>query len=622
MKKITMWIMAEEQLEIQEIDQLEDLVKDNAVRFNKLKHTYFKNFINKSGNYLDFLKTGSRHFIFQLPETIDEIFLKKENAPLFWLLESPLLLTCEKLINENNNWNKNSDKDEIKKNYAKWVIATEREQKKIFASITLKTIKNSSYSLTFIDLIYYALILIFDETFNNPVKALEELERAKGIVEETVSELEVRKNINYLIQLYKGYALLALGEMEEASKELSFAIDNKISGITAKVYFAYLSAIQKRYDFTKALLSDIMQFDLERLRYAIDNSSNVLLNFFLNNPIFPNIFFYYEFAPYSDYIQLELITNNLDTKKVLQNLFNRLDKLKKFEFEEYYPEETIKTIKFLYDICEQHSDNQNVFLSFAGNYINERFHLLLDDILSNIKEKQYENYNRIMSLYQKSIEESEKLTEQYSKEVDEIKAGMQKKLSTSVHQIEEYVKDELWEVEERKKNINFQNKFDPAVSFRNSMSYNVIVSIIVFIIGGVAAYFNNSSYFENDFYVMLGRIILTGVKWTSLTFVIGFFISVFISGLVLFDRSNEKQRLERRTLELQKQKEISIDMLKKEAEQKQKALSEGYIERIEGHKKKIEDIKKEKARQEPLLLAEAEAQLAPFKENFSTLYVK
>jgi hypothetical protein len=306
----------------------------------------------------------------------------------------------------------------------------------------------------------------------------------------------------------------------------------------------------------------------------------------------------------------------------LPNLFNRLDKLKKFELEEYYSDETKQAVKFFYDISEQHSDNQNIFLSFASEYVNRRFHEILDDILDNLKEKFYDNYNRVMSLYQKSIEESETLTEQYSKEVDDIKAGMKKKLATSIQQIEEYVKDELWEVEERKKNLNYQNKFDPAVSFRSSMSYNVFVSIIVFIIGGAAGYFNNSNYFDNDFYVMLGSIILTGVKWSALTFVIGFFISVFISGLVLFDRSNEKQRLERRTLELQKQKEISIDMLKKEAEQKQKALSEGYLERIETHKKKIEDIKKEKARQEPLLIAEAEEQLAPFKEKLSTLYVK
>lgn len=154
------------------------------------------------------------------------------------------------------------------------------------------------------------------------------------------------------------------------------------------------------------------------------------------------------------------------------------------------------------------------------------------------------------------------------------------------------------------------------------MSYNVVVSIIVFIIGGIAGYFNNSSYFENDFYLMLGRVVLTGVKWSSLTFVIGFFISVFISGLVVFDRSNEKQKLEKRTVELQKQKEMSIDMIKKEAEQKQKALSDGYLERIESHRKKIEDTKREKERQEPLLIVQAEEQLVPFTEKLSPLYLK
>jgi hypothetical protein len=126
------------------------------------------------------------------------------------------------------------------------------------------------------------------------------------------------------------------------------------------------------------------------------------------------------------------------------------------------------------------------------------------------------------------------------------------------------------------------------------MSYNVVVSIIVFIIGGMPDILTTQIILKTIFILMLGRIILTGVKWSALTFVIGFFISGLISGLVVFDRSNEKQKLEKRTLELQKQREMSLDMLKKEAEQKQKALSEGYLERIETHKKKIEDIKTRK----------------------------
>lgn len=611
-----------QQLEIQEVEQIENLYERGAIKLNKLKHTYFKNYIKKNESYLDFLKTGSRHYAFQLPENIDEIFLKKENAPLFWLLESPVLTSCEKMFNENPNGNKHSGRNEIKKNFTKWVIATEQSQKKIFAALTIKEIKSNLNSLTFIDLIYHSLVLIFDENIRNPFKALEELAKAQLLVDESSLLPEIKKELSYLIKLYKGFALLTLGNNEEAATELSYAIDNKECGITAKFYFAYLSAIQKREDFAKALIKEILNYDIDRLNYAIDSSSVVVLNFFLNNPVFPNITNYYEFSSYSDYIQSELIESGLDTKKTVSTLLVRLNQLKKYEFDEYYTDETRQTIKFLYDLYEQHSLNQSIYLSMVAKYINDKFHYVLEEIQSRIKDKLFENYNRSMEHYKKSIDESEKLSEQYKHEVDEIKISLQKRLATSIQQIEEYVKDELWQVEEIKKNIAYQNSFDPAVSFRNSMSYNVVISIIVFIIGGMAGYFNNSDFFDNDFYLMLGRVILTGVKWSALTFVIGFFISAFISGLVLFDKSNEKQKLEKRTMELQKQKEMSIDMLRKEAEQKQKALSEGYLERIESHKKKIEDIKREKERQGPLLIAQAKELLEPFIEKLSPLYLK
>ncbi|MBK7632431.1 MAG: hypothetical protein IPJ23_17355 [Ignavibacteriales bacterium] len=610
-----------EQLEIQETEQLENLFESNAIKFNKFKHTYFKNYLGKNESYLDFLKMGSRHFSFQFQENIDEIFLKKENSPMFWLLESPLLTTCEKLFIENLTGNQQSDRTEIKKNFTKWVIASEPSQRKMFAALTLKEIKNSSTSLTFIDLIYHSLILIFEETIRNPYKAIEELIKAQLYVDESALSAEIKKELIYLIQLYKSFAFLSIGNNEEAATELSFAINIKDSGIVARFYFAYLSAVQKREDFTKALIKEILKFDLDRLNYAIDCSSIVSFNFFLNNPVFPNICYYYEFAPFTDYIQQDLIENDLDRKRIVQSLVQRLNQLRKYEFDEYYSDETRHTIKFLYELNEQHAHNLSIFLSLAANYINEKFHSVLDDIQSKIKEKLYENYNRVMELYQKSIEDSENLSNQFKHEVDDIKSSLQKKLATQITQIEEYVKDELWEVEERRKNLPYQSSFDPAVSFRNSMSYNVVVSIIVFIIGGIAGYFNNSNYFESDFYLMLGRVVLTGVKWSSLTFVIGFFISALISGLVLFDRSNEKQKLEKRTLELQKQKEMSLDMLKKEAEQKQKALSEGYIERIESHKRKIEETKREKERQEPILIAEAEKLLSPFTEKLNPLYL-
>lgn len=186
---------------------------------------------------------------------------------------------------------------------------------KIFAALTVKEIKSSINFLTYIDSIYYSLILIFDESIRNPYKAIEELNKAQSSVDESFLTPEIKRDLNYLIQLYKGFAFLTLGNNEEAATELSYAMDIKESGITAKFYFAYLSSTQKRDDFTKALIKEILNYDLDRLNYAIDCSSIVVMNFLLINPVFPNIVNYYEFSPYTDYIQSELIESSLDSKK-------------------------------------------------------------------------------------------------------------------------------------------------------------------------------------------------------------------------------------------------------------------------------------------------------------------
>ncbi|MDT3695771.1 MAG: hypothetical protein ROY99_05210 [Ignavibacterium sp.] len=621
MKEKCLHFMDFSQIELQETEQIDELIELNAIKFRKLKHQYLKGYLKKNETYLDYLKTGSRHFVFQLPDEINEIFIPKENSSFFWLLESPTLLACEKYFNENSN-SRNSDSLELKKNFTKWAINSDPNQKRIFASITLKSFKDFYNSPTFIDLIYYALVLNFEDSIRDHQKSINYLVKAQEQLNETSIEPAVKKEIEYLILLYKAFAHIALANFEEAAEELNYAIDIKTNGINAKFYFAYVSALQKRDDFTKGLLKDILDYDIKRINYAIESSSIILLNYFMTNPVFPNIGEYIEFSTLSDYILKDLIESSIDSNNLIRTIVPRLNNLKKLDYDEYYSDEARSAIKFLYDVCENYSQDNSFYTNMISGSINNKLHGLLDSVTENIKEKLYENYYRIMSLFENTIAESEKLIEQYSKEVGEIKSGLLKRLATSIEQIEDYVKDALWEIEERKKNLNFQPKYDPAVTFRNSMSYNVLVSIIVFIIGGIAGYFNSSDYFENDFYLMLGRIILTGVKWSSLTFVIGFFISGFISGLVIFDKSNEKQRLEKRTLELQKQKEISIDILKKEAEQKQKALSEGYLERIESHKNKIEETKKEKANQEVVLKTEADEKLQPYIEKLKPLYNK
>lgn len=68
------------------------------------------------------------------------------------------------------------------------------ESEKLFASITVKELKSNLYTLTFVDLIYHSLILIFEDSLRNPAKANEELVKAHLIVEESSFTAEIKRN--------------------------------------------------------------------------------------------------------------------------------------------------------------------------------------------------------------------------------------------------------------------------------------------------------------------------------------------------------------------------------------------------------------------------------------------
>ena len=621
MKENHYYAMAVEGLHILEPEQQVDRSYElNLAGFNKIRQRYFKSYQKRNENYLELLKSGSKFFALNLPDEISEVFIRKEDAFVFWLFESPILLKSESIIQNNGSGEGKLIHEEMKRYFNKWVITSETHQRRFIASQIIRTTKDSN-TLSFLDLIYQALILIYDKSYKNYSVASEKLNEARQLILSQIDDVEFRNQLMYLVHLYSGFASIYLGNYEDASAELSSALDCKSTGITAKFYYAYLSIVQNHIDFSKELLKEIYDFDINRLLYAIGNANLPVFNFFLSHLVFPEIFFNPEFALLTDFIEQEIIEPNIDRKNTVESFKERLSKLKKLNFEEFCDEDIIIGISFIDSLSDYYSKSHPVFVSLVASKINGRFHESLNMMKEKMKEKFYENYHRVINIYEKSIEDSEKLSTQFKEEVENIKEGIKKKLSVSIQQVEEYVKDALWEIEERKKNIAYQNKYDPAVSFRNSMSYNVIVSIIVFVIGGAAGYFNNSNYFDADFYLMLGKIVISGIKWSSLTFIIGFFISGLISGLVVVDRSNEKQKLEKRKAELQKQKELSINLVKREAEQKQKSLSESFLDRIETHKRKIEELLKEKERQEPILKEEAEAKMAPYVEKLQTIYL-
>ena len=597
-----------------------ELLSEDSIRFNKLRQIHFKKSKLRDVSYLDLLKDGSKFFTFDLPINIGELFVRKEETPNLWLLEFPLLIKAEAQLNVKNRHSYNPDETSVKKNYQRWIVAKEIYQKKIFSSLVSKLISNSQGTSSFIELIYFSIILIYDEYNRNLDEAIVQLQTAKSLLNDSVLETQQKELFNYYIELYTSYAHMDLGNYEHAANHLSIALEHNHYGITAKFYLAYCFAIMNHRDAGDNLIKEIFEYDLTRLKYALSTSSNSLFNYLISNNAFTNIFYYAEFSAYSQTSEMLLRVDNRISLNMVLELKNKLDDLQPCHLETYYSKEIFDSMQFFRKLTEDHKSNGNTFFLMALNLVTEKFDSMIESIKKNVKTICFKGYDADMKRYDGYMEENSLLMNQMTKELADFKEEIKRKLSSAIQKVEEYTKDSIHEIETSLQNLEVEKSTNPIISFKTSMGYCLFISILIFIIGGFAGYFNNSAFFNDDFNTLIKLILSTGSKWAALTFVIGFFISAAFSLLVALEKGKKKQILHRNSIILQKEKEIAISELKKEAEEKQTSLSEKFNERIEAHSRKIERLRIEKEDRRKHLELEAENTYNPIFEKLDKLY--
>ncbi|NWF90426.1 MAG: hypothetical protein HXY50_13315 [Ignavibacteriaceae bacterium] len=593
---------------------------ETSVNYIRLKQQFFKKSKLRDFSYLEVLKEGSKFFTFDLPKEISEYFVRREDTPNLWLLEYPIIIHSEKYLDEKNK-TKNQDENTVKRYYQRWVMAKESYQKKIFSSLAAKLLANTPDSKNFLDFIYFSIILLFDESIKNCNEAIWQLQKAKDFLNNSQLEESFKQELNYHIELYKAYAQIELGNFEAAGNHLSEALQLNSNGITAKFYLAYVSSITNQPDLGSQLVKNIVEYDIRRLKFACESNNNVLLNYFIQNTIFTNIFYYSEFAAYSHVLEESLRINIPPQFKIAEFLKNKLDSLKELELDSYYTKKITKSLEFFCKFIEEHKLDNSYTFRFISQIVLAHFATFVNDLKTCIHDKTYIPFENEMKRYDGYIDESTTIMNQLSKELVDFKEEIKKKLSQTIQQIDEYTKESIQEIEISLQNLEKQKRYNPVLTFRNSMSYNIFVSIIVFIIGGVAGYNNNSGFFDGEFNVLLAEVLVTGLKWAALTFIVGFFIALGLSVFVLVERSNQKQRLHRSAAVHSKEKEIAIEALKEEAESKQISITENFNQRIESHKRKIENLKREKEERRKFLEVQAEQICQPIFEKLDKLYL-
>ena len=217
-------------------------------------------------------------------------------APIYWAAQTPLSIYLEKFLQKSlSNVDGLDVHSEIKENYSKWVTAQSLEEKKSLALLTIRLTEQNISKYNFYNSILNGVILTFGDSLFHPERAQELFYQAKDLLSKLHVTDEAKNEMNYLLQLYTGFGSLKSQNYDEAKLIFDNSLSVKPTGVTATFYLAYSELMLGNYLETGSLLKSIWQYDLGRISYAIDQNNFLMFNQVMENLIFPNVFYFYDF---------------------------------------------------------------------------------------------------------------------------------------------------------------------------------------------------------------------------------------------------------------------------------------------------------------------------------------
>ncbi len=568
-------------------------------KFKSLAKEFFQLDISEGINYEKMLKDSSQLYSFNLPLEINETFIHLDDAPIFWLKRSPVVIVLENFYKLSivNLSGRNYYKT-VRDFYTKWWIIKSDEEKRYFSSSAINYLEKKTNNSNVLLLVFHAMILAYDEYIYDPLKSFELLERAKENVNQSSITAEYKNEIIYILDICEGFVFTKQNEYKLAQNYFESALKIKPMGVTAKFYLAFINSLIDNQPIAEDLLEFVYQFDLTRIEYAIEQNSTEMLDLLLKYPTFNNFFLSPDLS--SSY---EVISNFLRNIKSmvyydLQKIKASINNFKNLNIEDYYNENTSLNINYLEKILNNYSKKENVLFIGVSEKLHSRFVQTIEAIINKIKDKYSTETLSKLQIYDSEIQNKLNEIQSYTKEKEEIKNKIKERTAKTISSIEKRTAENIAAIEEKISYLQFVPNFDPKAAFQNAMTYNLILSFTVFLLGGCAGYTNSSFEGIGSLNSAMAIILVSGLKWGIIAFGIGIVISLVTAGLAAFEGSNQKQKLFMNINSLKKEKDFQIEYFKKEAENSERLSEEKINKTIEDKKRYIDKLRNERATQE------------------------
>lgn len=567
-----------------------------AAKFKTFAKEHFQTFARKENDYLQYIKKSAQLTSLRMPEEMSELFIRFDMAQYFWICDTVPLLKYEEWLKIDSRGKQSQMEGyrSVKDFYAKWAIVKAEQEKKYYALSLIRVIERDNNRNNFLKYILQAVILIFDRQLSAPDKALQLLQETLELMGSVKLDESLRDELVYLINVYMGFAYMKTREWQDANNCFSVALRLKPSGITAKFYLAYTDKKLGRIEAASLLLHELMEYDKAILELAVDQNRLIVMTYTIYNALIYEIFNEPEFAELLE--EIDRVMNNLlqDDGFTFEQTGALLLKLEDLHLSEFYTEEINKGLEFMDKACHTFIGNNNSLMLITRPFMRAKFLKTIELILASISQRYGNEISADLEVFEIGIKDNMEAIRHLTKEQEEVKVTYKKKIEDALKDLEERVSIAVAAIEKKIENIHLQKEYNPQTTFNNSMVYNAIITLLVFIIAGFSGCYRDSVNNVYDFKDVISIVTIAGGKWAAITFLIGIILSGFSAIFAFTERMAEKQNLLRKVTYYKNHQERESELLKRDLEKKERSVIENYKERIEEHKKLAENLKIEK----------------------------
>jgi len=578
------------------------LEKSRVAKFKSLGYKFFEADDELPNKPIKLIKETLQLRKFSLPSPYDEILLNFEFAPIYWV-------TSSRLVQRLENYIKATASKEIvldyfnytKEFYFKWVIVDTPADKKYFAVSALNALKHTNQNNFILNTILHTTILIFEKTLYDAEEAEIQMKKALSLVQSIDIEDSYKNELNYTLNVFYGFLFLKQSDVEGAIEKFTAANKIKPDGVNAAFYLALSHARLNNFETAENLIREVYELDQNRIALAIKKNHRGMFSNFVHKPMGSYFFEFKEFSKFIEVFSTIKEKNENISSVELNQLRTRIIKLKDLRISEFMDENILESFTFIDSILQFYQGTGNVHFLGASNIYVSKFHDIVESIKNVIKTEVDSEISDELKVYTKCIEDSKNELQRLKVELEQLREKIKIRLAEKSDKASKMIAAKISENELEIQNLDVIERYNHKLTFNNSIIYSVIISFIVFMIGGLAGYANSSSVNAWDFNSVMGTIFSEGLVWSAISIFIGTVISFILSASTLLEKSNRKLQLMREIGAVKNSKQSELENLKLMSEERQKIIEERYERRIKEYQKRVEDLENQKSVEESTL---------------------